>query len=470
MPALGAGRVIGGILPGRTDGWSSNEGRVHSVAHLLPSRALHTLDDYLSTGGGEVLENCRRLGPDGVIDTIRASGLRGRGGGGFPTGFKWAGLAAADGAEKYAVMNAAEGEPGTFKDRAILRRNPYQVIEGLAAAAYAIDADTAFIGIKEKATGALARIEAATAELSAAGLIGSLSITIVPGADDYLFGEEKGLLEAIEGKDPLPRLYPPYVQGLFEQPGGEPRPALVNNVETLANVPHILANGADWFRSRGTAKSPGTVVCTVGGDTTKEGVAEIELGTPLGDVLDIVGGGMKDGGPPRVILNGVSNSPLTSRHLGVAVSFEGMKEAGSGLGSAGFTFYDDTVCPTQVAAAASAFLFRGSCGQCPSCKLGTEAVAERFAALAIGDGSPEAAEEIAAWTQRITDSNRCGLGAGQQAIAAGFLQQFPDDLAIHAGGAACGGRAISITTIADWDETVSRFEYSPRVLSDRPGG
>ena len=172
----------------------------------------------------------------------------------------------------------------------------------------------------------------------------------------------------------------------------------------------------------------------------------------------------------RVILNGVSNSPLTSEDLDAAVSFEGMKEAGSGLGSAGFTFYDDTVCPTQVAAAASAFLYRGSCGQCPSCKLGTEAVKERFTALSMGGGSTELAEEIAAWTQRITDSNRCGLGAGQQALAAGFLQRFPDDLVIHAAGAACVGRTVSITTIADWDETASRFEYSPPVLSDRPGG
>lgn len=440
------------------------------MAHVLPDLAVETLDDYLAVGGGGALENCRRLGPEGVIEAIRASGLRGRGGAGFPTGIKWAGLAAAYGAEKYAVMNAAEGEPGTFKDRAIIRRNPYQVIEGLAAAAYAIGARRAFIGIKEKSTASIARIEAATAELSAAGLIGDLSVTIVPGPDDYLFGEEKGLLEVIEGKDPLPRLYPPYVQGLFEEPGTEPGPALVNNVETLANVPHIIANGSDWFRSLGTAKSPGTTVCTVGGDTKADGVAEIELGTPLGDVLHIVGGGMKGGGLPLVILNGVSNSPLTSRDLDAAVSFEGLKEAGSGLGSAGFTFYDDTVCPTRVAAAASAFLYRGSCGQCPSCKLGTEAVMERFAALATGDGSTEAVEETAAWTQRITDSNRCGLGAGQQAVAGGFLERFPEDLAIHAAGAACGGREISITTIADWDETGSRFEYSPRVLSDRPGG
>ena len=181
---------------------SAAEVRVPSVAHVLPTRSLDTLDDYLAAGGGETLESCRKLGPQGVIATIRAAGLRGRGGAGFPTGIKWAGLAAAEGARKYAVVNAAEGEPGTFKDRAIIRRNPYQVVEGLAAAAYAVGADSAFIGIKEKSTASIARIETATAELSAAGLIGDLSVTVVPGPDDYLFGEEKGLLEVIEERIP----------------------------------------------------------------------------------------------------------------------------------------------------------------------------------------------------------------------------------------------------------------------------
>ncbi len=424
----------------------------------------------MDAGGGGVLESCRQLGRDGVIGTVRASGLRGRGGAGFPTGIKWSGLANMPAATKFAVCNAAEGEPGTFKDRAIIRRNPYQVLEGLAAAAFAVGAETAFIGIKEKFANSISRLETAAAELSAAGMLGDLEIAFVTGPDDYLFGEEKGLLEVIEGRDPLPRLYPPYVQGLFEEPGGPPQPALVNNVETLANVTHILTKGVDWYRTRGTDQSPGTMVCTVGGDTVIEGVAEIELGTPLGKVLDMVGGGMRENREPYMILNGVSNAPLTAADLDVAVSFEAMRQAGSGLGSAGFTFLDQEACAVKVAASASAFLYRGSCGQCPPCKLGTGAITERFATLTMGGGGQDEIEEIAAWTQRVTDSNRCGLGAGQQALAAGVLERFPEDLAHHAAGAGCDRRAFPVTTIADWDEAAGRFTYSPPVLEDAPGG
>ena len=342
------------------------------------------------------------------------------------------------------------------------------MLEGLSAAAFAIGADTAFIGIKGKFTEARQRIEHATAELSAAGLLGELEVQIVAGPDDYLFGEEKGLLEVIEGKDPLPRLFPPYVTGLFEEPGGEPQPALVNNVETLANVPHVLERGTDWFRSLGTEKSPGTMVCTAGGNTALDIVAEIELGAPLRGLLELAGG--IEGTNTYIVLNGVSNAPLTADGLSVPISFEGMKGAGSALGSAGFAFYDDRVCAVQVAAAASAFLYRGSCGQCPSCKLGTEAIAERFVALTIGAGRLEEVNEIAAWTQCITDSNRCGLGAGQQTLAAGFLEHFAEDVAHHAGGAECDRAPISITTIADWDEEAAQFTYSPPVGTDAPGG
>jgi NADH-quinone oxidoreductase subunit F len=395
--------------------------------------------------------------------------MRGRGGAGFPTGIKWAGLAADDAATKFVVCNAAEGEPGTFKDRAIMRRSPYQVLEGLAAAAFAVGATRAFVGIKAKFTESMATMQDAAEALAGSGLLGDLELTFVPGPDDYLFGEEKGLLEVIEGRDPLPRLYPPYVQGLFERPGGPPQPAVVNNVETLANVPLILANGPEWFRSRGTADSPGSMVCTVGGDTVLDAVAEVEMGTPLGELLDLAGG-MRDGKPPHIVLNGVSTAPLRGDALDTPISFEGMRAAGSSLGSAGFAFHGYGSCAVRVAAAASAFLFRGSCGQCPSCKLGTAAITERFAAIALDVGGVDEVEEIAAWTQRITDSNRCGLGAGQQTLAAGILDRFADDIAHHLGGEACPGRPVRITTIADWNEVEGRFRYSEPVTEDAPGG
>ena len=209
------------------------------------------------------------------------------------------------------------------------------------------------------------------------------------------------------------------MRGLFETPNGPAQPAAVNNVETLANVPHILANGADWFRSFGTEDSPGTMVCTVGGDVVVEAVAEVELGTPLRWLIDEIGGGTRPGRRVKMILSGVSNAPLTAQDLEAPISFEGMRGVGSGLGSAGFIVYDDTACAMSVAAAASAFLYRGSCGQCPPSKLGTQAITERFRSIALGAGSVRDLDEIAAWSIRVTDANRCGLGAGQQALARG---------------------------------------------------
>jgi len=272
---------------------------------VLPSRPVTSLDDYLLAGGGQGLETARKLGPDGIIEELERSGLRGRGGAGFPTGRKWHSVRFAGGRHHYAVANGAEGEPGTFKDRSILRADPYQVVEGLAIAACAVEAREVFIALKASFTVEYERVLTAITEMEAAGLLGSLSVAIVAGPEEYLFGEEKAMLEVIEGNEPLPRWLPPYVHGLFATApqlgwaGHEPEaghsgmhesnPTLVNNVETLANVTHVLARGSDWFRTLGTAESPGTVVCTVVGDVERPGVTEVEMGTPLRTVLEAHG-------------------------------------------------------------------------------------------------------------------------------------------------------------------------------------
>ena len=427
---------------------------------LLDGDAPITLDAYLAMGGGEALAAASRIGPESVITTIRESGLRGRGGAGFPTGIKWAGLRAAEGAHKYVVCNAAEGEPGTFKDRWLIRSNPYQLLEGLAIAAYVVDAERMFIGIKAKFEEEVARLRVAAGEMADAGLLSDVGVDLVLGPDEYLFGEEKALLEVIEGHDPLPRLYPPYVVGLFAE-GDQGNPALVNNVETLSNVPHILRNGADWFRTFGTPSSPGTMVFTIGGDVRWEGVVELEMGTPLSFLVYAVGQGFAAGRRPKLITSGVSNRPLALHDIDTPLDIESMRAVGSGLGSGGFTAYDDTVCVVQVAAALSAFLFRGSCGQCPPCKLGTEAITERFTRLTVGGGSISDVEDIAAWILRVTDSNRCGLGSGQQAFARGIVDFFPSDLASHIEGDACAGqRTVAAPLIEDWDRSAGRFTYS----------
>ena len=440
------------------------------MGHLLPAEPIVSLDAYLAAGGGRVVATCRDLGPGGVVSVIKDSGLRGRGGAGFPTGIKWAGAADEEADRKFVVCNAAEGEPGTFKDRTLLRRNPYQVLEGIAAAAFAVGAEAAFIGIKAKFTIESARIAMAAGEMAEAGLLGDVPMTIVPGPDDYLFGEEKALLEVIEGRDPLPRLFPPYAQGLFEEVGGALQPAVVNNVETMANVAHIVVQGPEWFRTMGTDDSPGSMVCTIGGDVAVEAVAEVEMGTPLRRLIDDIGGGTASGRPVKMVLNGVSNRPLRSDALDAPISFEGLKQAGSGLGSASFTVFDDTVCAVAVAAAASAFLYRGSCGQCPPCKMGTAAITERLAALVLGSGDVQDVGEIAAWNLRVTDANRCGLGAGQRAISEGLLERFSEDVAMHVDRASCPlDHKVRVATIDAWDETRGVFTYARTLLQDAPG-
>lgn len=426
---------------------------------LLSDDSPQALDDYASAGGGRGLERSREVGPDRTVDAVRESGLRGRGGAGFPTGVKWAGARSAEGTHKYVVCNAAEGEPGTFKDRWLIRNNPYQLLEGIAIAAFAVGAEEAFIGIKAKFGGEIERLEQAAGEMAEAALF-DVPLTIVPGPDDYLFGEEKALLEVIEGNDPLPRLYPPYVQGLFEGTKGESRPTVVNNVETLSNIPHILANGSDWFRSFGTDTSPGTMVFSIGGDVRREAVAELEMGTPLSLLVYAIGGGMEAGRHPVLVANGVSNRPLRPVELETPLDFDALQAIGSGLGSGGFTVYDDTACVVQVAAALSDFLNEGSCGQCPPCKLGTGEIEERFRTLARGEGRALDIEELAAWSIRVTDANRCGLGAGQQALARGILDAFPEHLAEHIGGEPCPKeRAVAAPVIEDWDPEAGRFRY-----------
>jgi NADH:ubiquinone oxidoreductase subunit F (NADH-binding) len=357
------------------------------------------------------------------------------------------------------VCNAAEGEPGTFKDRWLMRSNPYQLLEGIAIACAATGAAAAFIGTKERFVDEVAALERAAGEMEAAGLLGDVTISIVPGPDDYLFGEEKALLEVIEGRDPLPRLYPPYVEGLFGDQRGESYSVVVNNVETLSNVPHVAAYGPGAYRSLGTEASPGTMVFTIGGDVERETVVEMELGTPFSRLL-AEAGGARGGGDIVMVANGVSNRPLTPAELDLPMDFDSMKAAGTGLGSGGFTVYDSSACVAQVAAALSAFLYDGSCGQCPPCKLGTEEISRGFGALASGGPGMSELEDVAAWAIRVTDSNRCGLGAAQRALADGVLTAFPEHLAAHVAGSSCPtDRVVEAPVIVDWDREAGRFTY-----------
>ncbi|MEO6627226.1 MAG: NADH-ubiquinone oxidoreductase-F iron-sulfur binding region domain-containing protein, partial [Aquihabitans sp.] len=402
-------------------------------------------------GGGQALEIARRLGPDDTVEEVGTAGLRGRGGAGFPTARKWAGVRSSPGTHRYVVCNAAEGEPSSFKDRALLRANPYQMVEGLAVAALTIGAREAYIGIKARFGPELDRLTRAIDEMQAAGLAGDVPITVVRGPDEYLFGEEKALLEVIEGKPPMPRLLAPYEQGLFatgsqigwESIPGEPghgpaldvsNPTLVNNVETLANVVHILVRGAEWFRSMGTAGSPGHAVATVVGDVARPGVAEINLGMRLSDLIDEVGGGPRPGRRIKAAFSGISNAVVTAEHLDTPLTYENMAAIGSGLGAVGFGVYDDTACMVEVAFQYSRFLWIESCGQCPPCKLGTQEITYRLNEIEACRGSEEDVAVIGARLGNVTDANRCYLGTEERLVIGSILRAFPEEFAAHLEG------------------------------------
>lgn len=414
---------------------------------LLPPEPVSSLDEHLATdAGGTGVETAQRIGPSATIDRITDSGLRGRGGGGFPTGRKWAGLAAEADLRRYLVCNAAEGEPGTFKDRALLRANPYQVVEGLIIAAFAVGAEEAFIGLKASFEREIEAVTRAVQEFQAAGICTDCKVTVVAGPDEYLFGEEKAMLEVIEGKPPLPRQLPPYEHGLFAaspQEGWEagphgarartdqPNPTLVNNVETLANAPHILTHGAEWFRSMGTEASPGTVVATVVGDVVAPDVGEIELGTSLRATIDAVGSGLAPGRRVKAVFSGVANAVVTAEHLEVPVSYEGFAGIGSGMGAAGFIVHDDTACMVDAAYRMSRFLSIESCGQCPPCKLGSGEITSHLERIERGVGDDTDIAGIHHWLERVTDGNRCYLAVEEQVIVGSLLRAFLDEFVDH---------------------------------------
>lgn len=423
---------------------------MHNAPYLLPAEPIESVDAYLAAGGGAGLAAARTLGPDGTLDEVLAAGLRGRGGAGFPAGTKWRSVRMAAGTgPRYVVANGAEGEPATFKDRVLLRRDPYRVLEGAAIAALAIGATEIYAATKRTYAREAAALRRAALELGDAGLLGGLTITIVEGPDEYLFGEEKALLEVIEGRDPLPRLLPPYQHGLFAtvpaggweaeaaaiRGQGDSNPTLVNNVETLATAAHILAKGADWFRSMGTAESPGTVLATVVGDIRHAGVHEVELGTPFAELLERCGGPLP-GRRFKAAFSGVSNAVLRAEDFDVPMSYEGFAARGSGLGAAGFAVYDDTADLLSVARELSRFLAVESCGQCPPCKLGCMEMTERLLAIEEGRGVDADLGVIHASLRTVTDANRCYLGAEEQVMVASVLRAFPEDVAAHLEGTA----------------------------------
>jgi len=449
---------------------------------LLPSQPIETIAEYLDSAGGRGLEQALRLGELATIDLITSAGLRGRGGAGFPAGRKWLSVREGGAGLRFVVANGAEGEPATFKDRMLMRRDPYRIVEGAAIAAFAVGAGTVYLATKRSYRPEVRALTRAALEMTGQGMLQELSVNIVEGPDDYLYGEEKALLEVVEGRDPLPRLLPPYELGLFAtasaigwEAGSRPvsvrdesNPTVVNNVETLATAAHVLANGVDWFRSMGTAQSPGNVIVTVVGDVGRPGVHEVEMGTPFSTVLEELCGGPLSGRRFKAAFSGVSNAVLRAEAFDVPLTYEDFAARGTGLGAAGFVVYDDTVNMALVAHELSRFLAVESCGQCPPCKQGSLAITADLAELNSGAADDEILGHIGRRLRNVTDANRCYLGTEEQVVVSSILREFPEDVADLLEGRPTSARSVRVPLIADIAADGS-VDYYTR-LDDRPAG
>jgi NADH-quinone oxidoreductase subunit F len=445
-----------------------------AVERVLALNPVASLESYGSTGGGGALTAARKMSPEAVIDLVDASGLRGRGGAGFPTGRKWRIVAANRSSLEAStvVVNAAEGEPGSFKDRAILRADPYRVLEGALIAAHAIGADKVIVALKRTFVPAIERLRVAAAEISGAGWTDGIEVDVFEGPSEYLYGEETALLEAIDGRYPFPRIAPPYRRGVDEivetpadvesdsasaahvemaGPGSETiaPPTLASNVETYANIAGIILNGVDWFRSVGTDEAPGTIVCTVSGCTQRSGVAEFAMGTPLREVIETIGGGPRDAHQFKALMSGVANALVAVEHFDTPVSYEAMAAIGSGLGAAGFIVFDDTSDLAAVAAGVARFLAVESCGQCTPCKQDGLALATTLDRIARSQSEEGDLDVVASRLATIADGARCNLASQQQVVIQSILGEFGDELAAHVSGAAEAQEPDLIAPIAD---------------------
>jgi NADH:ubiquinone oxidoreductase subunit F (NADH-binding) len=451
---------------------------------LLAGEPVRTLDDWISRGGGRGLDAARDMGPEAVLAEVDASGLRGRGGAGFPTGVKWKTVLAHRSASVPTpiVVNAAEGEPGTFKDRTLLRHNPYQAIEGALIAAVALGSDWVIFGSKESFGRELDRLQRAIDEVHQQGWADGVTIDVVTGPDSYLYGEETALLEVIDGREPFPRVAPPWRHGIDELGDGastasdlelapaegasEMPPTLVNNVETISNLPAIIGEGSDWFRSAGTDRSPGTIIVTISGAVQHDGVSELALGTPLREAIEIIGGGTRIGREISAVLSGVSNAVLTRDQLDTPLTYEDMAAAGAGLGSAGFLVFDDLTDWVAVAQGVSRFLAVESCGQCQPCKEDGMTIAAALDRLRRSESTEHDLDVVAARLETVDDGARCFLAQQHRTVVRSILDHFPDSFRAHADEIADPADPFPVAEIVDLPG--ERVEIDQRQLRKQP--
>lgn len=408
--------------------------------------ALEEIEAYESLGGYRALRRAvRELSPGDVARQVTDSRLRGRGGAGFPTGRKWSFLPA-DGRPRYLVCNADESEPGTFKDRLLLERNPHLVIEGIMLAGYAIAAARAFVYLRGEFVQAYEALVRALAQARAKGYVGSrvlgsdfsLDVVVHRGAGAYICGEETGLLDSLEGRRGEPRLKPPFpaVVGLYGMP------TVVNNVETLACIPSIVDRGAEWFASIGSPTSPGPKVFSVSGRVRRPGNYELPLGTPLGEIMERAGG-LRPGRRLKAVQPGGGSSPiLTAEHLDVPMDFDSVAKAGSMLGSGAVMVLDDTDCIVHAAAVLLDFYAHESCGQCTPCREGLHWAARIVARIEAGGGRPEDIDVLKSLPGNIAGRTICPLSDAGVGFLGSSLRYFLDEYRTHVALGHCAREAV----------------------------
>ncbi|AEW06244.1 NADH dehydrogenase subunit F [Sulfobacillus acidophilus DSM 10332] len=393
-------------------------------------------DVYMAHGGYDALKKAlAEYEPEALVDLVKRSGLRGRGGAGFPTGVKW-GFLPKDGRPRYLVVNSDEAEPGTFKDRELIEHNPHQLIEGMIIASYAIGAREAYVYVRGEFLRGAEQLRRAVREAYAHGFLGerilgsdfSLDIHVYRGAGAYICGEESALLESLEGKRGNPRLKPPFpaVAGLYGLP------TIVNNVETICNVPPIVMYGAEWYTSMGTEKSPGIKIMSVSGKVRRPGNYEVPLATPLRTLLEEYAGGMLPGYQIKAVIPGGSSVPLlTADQLDTPLDYESMMAAGTMLGSGGCIVLDDQTCIVKAAARLVKFYREESCGKCTPCREGTYWMTDVLERIEAGLGEADDLTVLLDIADNISGKSFCPLGDAALGFMVSAVKHFREEFEAH---------------------------------------
>ena len=395
------------------------------------------ITEYIAMDGYEALGKAlTTMTPQEVIDVMKASGLRGRGGAGFPTGLKWQFEKDQEADEKYVICNADEGDPGAFMDRSILEGDPHAIIEGMAIMAYAVGAQTGYIYIRAEYPIAVHRLKVAIKQARELHLLGdnilgtnfSFELEIRLGAGAFVCGEETALIASIEGKRGMPTPKPPFpaVKGVWS------KPTSINNVETLANVAQIILKGADWYSSIGTEKSKGTKVFALGGKIQNTGLVEIPMGTTLRDIIYEIGGGCPNGKKFKAVqTGGPSGGCLTEKELDTPIDYDNLIQAGSMMGSGGMIVLDEDSCMVDVARFYMEFIVEESCGKCTPCRVGTKRLLEMLIKITKGEGTLEMLDEMEELCYQIKDTALCGLGQTAPNPILSTLSHFRDEYITH---------------------------------------